>query len=939
SREDQIFLNNAFESDIRFRTAETFYSPTEKALNQISQNKGTVEQFKAMLLKNGAKQAEMDWMGWDEHFLDIRKMITKAEVQQWIEENKIEVEEVVKSRITTGDVEMNDFTQEASEKYDELRNIARKWEAWEQDEAYTGEISEWKSKQIKEWEEEYVSYDNILERLLPEMQENPDNYIIEDVVEDDTKYSQYQLPGGENYKEVLLTMPVEKKKLTLEEFAAKMNLSVEDARKAFNVHESVGGYIDHPKGSFHSSHFDEPNILAHIRFNERTDSEGNKVLFIEEIQSDWAQKGKKEGFKPDVVKLKNELSKKQKELKQAEEDLNIPEIEQNIKQFNRNMLNKYGIGWGADGVNKLSKEENLTLDKFKTDLRNARHSEKISNIEGQIVDLNIKIENAFGTPDMPFKQTPQWVNLALRRMIRYAAENNFDRIAWTPGSVQAERYDLSKQVDEVELVTFPNGKKSLYAYKGEQNVLKQFIENDSQLSDYVGKDVAEKILNQEPEIINGGEVRSLKGQELSIGGTGMKAFYDAIVPNAAKELGKKFGAKVEETEIHAGNDINNDTGEYLPDNKVKVLSLPVTPAMQESALNEGMPLFRVKDKIEQQRSEVNTQPTEAQKEAGNYKKGHVRFDGFDISIENPKGSVRSGKRLATPEEIKAMQNGSSPLAEGSTATPGGVNEPVYIQWQQQLPADYGYFRGTVGKDKDHIDVFIGENPESDKIYVVDQIDPQTGKFDEHKILLGFNDISTARKTYLAAFEKGWKGLGAITRTNKEGLKQWFTGNTKVPFAQSEINAPEANPGTVNLINTLSGLEKSNAKFSAKNELTSASLNLKDEAKAPSWKSGDNATESKNVSSIQFDAIHNVKSDDKTKENNLDYDIRGGIFNSPEYKLAQKVQSILKERGIDKGFSVSETDFGNSIYFTVYGDNINNPKLKIRISDHSVSNTD
>jgi hypothetical protein len=165
----------------------------------------------------------------------------------------------------------------------------------------------------------------------------------------------------------------------------------------------------------------------------------------------------------------------------------------------------------------------------------------------------------------------------------------------------------------------------------------------------------------------------------------------------------------------------------------------------------------IRFKVDEAAQEVNTNPTDPQKHAGNYKMGHVRFDGFDISIENPKGSIRSGK------------------------------DKTGREWQQQLPADYGYFRGTKGRDKDHIDVFIGPKPENERIYVVDQIDPATGNYDEAKVMLGFDNISQARNTYLAAYETGWKGLGEITRTDKAGLKEWFaSGKTTQPFYNSKI---------------------------------------------------------------------------------------------------------------------------------------------------------
>ena len=122
--------------------------------------------------------------------------------------------------------------------------------------------------------------------------------------------------------------------------------------------------------------------------------------------------------------------------------------------------------------------------------------------------------------------------------------------------------------------------------------------------------------------------------------------------------------------------------------------------------------------------ETNTEPTEAQKKAGNYKKGHVKVDGFDVTIENPKGSVRSGKD-----------------ADGK-------------QWEQTMHNTYGYIRGTEGVDGDHIDVFFSDNPSQGDVFVIDQVN-QDGSFDEHKVMYGFPDIESARKAYLSNCEDGW----------------------------------------------------------------------------------------------------------------------------------------------------------------------------------------
>ena len=152
--------------------------------------------------------------------------------------------------------------------------------------------------------------------------------------------------------------------------------------------------------------------------------------------------------------------------------------------------------------------------------------------------------------------------------------------------------------------------------------------------------------------------------------------------------------------------------------------------------------------------ETNTEPTEAQKEAGNYKKGHVKIDGYNITIENPKGSERSGQDK-----------------DGK-------------KWSITMNNTYGYILGTEGVDGDHIDVFLSDNPSEGNVYVVDQVNAD-GSFDEHKVMYGFPDIESARKAYLSNYEEGWQGLGNITGVSKEEFKKWVDSSHRKtkPFAE------------------------------------------------------------------------------------------------------------------------------------------------------------
>lgn len=153
-------------------------------------------------------------------------------------------------------------------------------------------------------------------------------------------------------------------------------------------------------------------------------------------------------------------------------------------------------------------------------------------------------------------------------------------------------------------------------------------------------------------------------------------------------------------------------------------------------------------------SKVDTNPTEAQKEAGNYKKGHIKVDGFNVTIEQPKGSIRRGKDA----------NGK--------------------EWETEMHNTYGYIRGTESVDGDHIDIFLSDNPTEGNVFVVDQVN-KDGSFDEHKVMYGFSDMESARKAYLSNYEEGWQGLGNITEVSKEEFKKWIDSSKRKtkPFAE------------------------------------------------------------------------------------------------------------------------------------------------------------
>lgn len=170
-----------------------------------------------------------------------------------------------------------------------------------------------------------------------------------------------------------------------------------------------------------------------------------------------------------------------------------------------------------------------------------------------------------------------------------------------------------------------------------------------------------------------------------------------------------------------------------------------------AAIREGM---TTAEAVNHDASKVHPEPTQAQKEAGNYQKGHIKVHGLDITIENQRGSERSGTR----------QDGT--------------------EWRHAMSDHYGYIKRTTGADGEHVDVYVGQNPDSDKVFVVDQVNAK-GDFDEHKVMLGFDSQKQATDAYASNFDNGWK-VGPVTEMSIDQFKDWLkNGDTTKPLFQDE----------------------------------------------------------------------------------------------------------------------------------------------------------
>lgn len=553
--------------DIRFSRAANFYSQLDRVISEKMPNAASPEQIMGILKNSGVKQEEIDWLGVDE-FLEGKEKVSKAELLDFIRANNVKIEEVVKGG-----------------QYSEMPDSA---------------LEDFRNKAAEELFGEPIKYENLTksEKADVDMRAEQDFNDSEKL----TKFSQYQLPGGENYKELLLTLPVERKTIDelgrelYENFARKGGEpaweELSDTEKAsYNSTAQINLKNFGTKHTFTSSHFDEPNVLAHVRFNERTDAEGKRVLFIEEIQSDWHQKGRKEGYGTDLSKWKAVETE--------------PSPHSQWPQFKITDQQGRNAGtWGAENAKEAIEMASKNAESYTP-----------------------------AVPNAPFKKT--WHELALKRMLRYAAEKGFDKIAWTTGEQQAERYDLSERVDAVFYTKHGDGRYSVgFGIEGQRNPVGVY--EAAKLPDIVGKEVAQKIIDGAgKEISHKGTdaaTKELTGVDLKVGGEGMKGFYDQIIPAFLNKYTKKWGGKVVETNIgqkenqipipadkadelfQNGSDIyaySPENGYYkvssreeifaAEDDKIKlykdalpdpgkVHSLEITPAMRE-ALMQPQPKF------------------------------------------------------------------------------------------------------------------------------------------------------------------------------------------------------------------------------------------------------------------------------------------------------------------------------------------------------------
>lgn len=579
--------------------APKFYSGLERAVETVQQPKMTGGQWLGTLNNKGAKPEEMQWSGLGE-FLGAKKgePVTKAEVQEHLGANKLEL----------GETHLGEMKFDKSSPYALPEVIKAARAAGD----HPGDL------------ELVLANDGNAYRALtkkfPELAGNEDwaSVVSNSVFGGDTmpsgttKYHDYQLPGGENYREKLLTLPPKEKtggwkvrdnpdvdgEFEVVDHNGRVRYGTTDRDDAAQYIRDQNA-LDARADTYRSSHWDQPNVVVHRRTNERdvlgdgeaqsfklrNKTSGNttkafpteeaalaqleklpetlrpnlevvpagalpkRSLHLEEIQSDWHQEGRRQGYRQEMMPA-NERPQAIEKLHDLEQQLDA--------MYSRRDTGEYAA---------LRVEADM---------------------------LREKIAGKSGLPDAPFKKN--WHELALKDALREAAEQGHDRISWTPGAAQAKRYDLSQHVRDIVVVphtdgggrtwwpTDTNGKGmgSILTDKNGVVTKAHAAYGDivgKSIDDVIGKDVAAKGHAATTET-------KLSGADLSVGGEGMKGFYDKIIPAYLNKIGKPHGVKVEKgsTGSSDGKIVPRAIGGYRIDGDNAGVGVFSTLAEAEAAL-------------------------------------------------------------------------------------------------------------------------------------------------------------------------------------------------------------------------------------------------------------------------------------------------------------------------------------------------------------------
>ncbi|MBP6566049.1 MAG: strawberry notch family protein [Saprospiraceae bacterium] len=501
---EQFRIDAPVQSD--YEVIDGFYSPIEKRLAETRITRQTPAKWLS-LIGSGDEAVWTGLKAWLEE-KGPQEQVSKAEIYRFFKNNRVKIEVIEKS-----DNEVNDALEEAKAivaiSKERLMAIAREYDQTKTNpylylDALNNEY-EWRYNNNGEIPFMKVP-DEIRDEVIDLVDEigNNETFIesvltgdLDDYRTNQTKYGTYTLPGEkEQYKETLVTLPPEKTTKPYEQWLTE-NFYGEDRPEARKLYEIQ---VNPKTVLFQSNHWKESNIILHTRHDIRKDIDGNKVLMVEEFQSDWAKSGRSEGF------LNTE-----KEAGQAWID-----ADNKYAQFIDRMSSKYGVDWESE----LTKEE---VDE-----------------EGKLIAKREDTKGGTISKGPFVTKTSSWVKLGWKMMIREAVAQGATKIAWTTGEQQADRFDLSSRIDYISIVITPMGKFidislsiGMITIKVDENGIVDYQAGSTNYDDFMGKPLSDIIGSElAVKVINSPDGTRLEGIDLKVGGEGMKAFYgDPVTGN------------------------------------------------------------------------------------------------------------------------------------------------------------------------------------------------------------------------------------------------------------------------------------------------------------------------------------------------------------------------------------------------------------------------
>lgn len=606
------------------KVSPEFFSQLYENVSSITQSKSSPEQLLAAIRKKGGvKEEEIQWTGIDK-FLAGKKSVTKQEVLDYLSDNMVQVNFIESTGVARDDDGDSDIGMAVDMFIDGMANDSGSWAnmlrsmdrgnlnisglSFQDEDFASLEIgfSDTTLRQRKGILQTLIDDENFLD----EISDISDNMNIDTEM---PEYAGYTISGGTNYREILFRLPkndgnfapitelpagyevIEDSRNVNQKYGVTMidgssgriigtlqkteAKAIEEALVIINLRDRRNAREEAEYEAPHYSGEKSQNLLASVRANDRVGPNGEKILFIEEIQSDWHQQGRKDGYVPsqaDRNKMLEDINSARQEVYEVRSDavaaislkydfLGFRTVGEAVSNIRNN--DDWASRWDVQDEADIS-----LINKY------VKTKDDLAQLEDTLQQSRKK------TPDAPFKGNA-WVELSVKKILRLAAEGGYDQVAWTNGQQQADRYSLSKQV---ELIKYNAKKQNLQVWKKDPDSTDQYMEAEidetvapEDIEKHIGKEAAQKILSDDNQKDYDG-YSVLKGDSLNIGGEGMKSFYDRTVPNVFSKVAKKLDKKASIGQVDG---IEGDSVQQ---------SLAITPEMRSSAMG-GQPLFSAKE--------------------------------------------------------------------------------------------------------------------------------------------------------------------------------------------------------------------------------------------------------------------------------------------------------------------------------------------------------